>query len=193
MWQLSIERTNPGLGYIPGNVACIALEFNTPAQWSREQVLSLPHFATSDLGHDSSDAADMHVSLRRLLYSSQSLANRRGSRGRLAAGIHELTLGDLWAKWHEQKGRCAISNIRMNTQQCSRWCVSLERYDNNCGYLHGNTGLVCREFQSGDQTLLRRSVVATRRSTHQSAQWSRYKFKQLLSWVQHPTVRAWLR
>jgi len=38
-WQVSCERLNSALGYIPSNVKLVCLEFNTGnGQWSREQV-----------------------------------------------------------------------------------------------------------------------------------------------------------
>ena len=37
-WQCSLERLNPRLGYIPGNIALIVRELNSPVQWSLDKI-----------------------------------------------------------------------------------------------------------------------------------------------------------
>lgn len=40
-WRCSVERLDPELGYIIGNVVFVCLEFNCVAPWSREKVISV--------------------------------------------------------------------------------------------------------------------------------------------------------
>jgi hypothetical protein len=37
-WRVSIERTNPSLGYIQGNVVLTCIELNSSVQWSHEKI-----------------------------------------------------------------------------------------------------------------------------------------------------------
>lgn len=66
--------------------------------------------------------------------------------GRIEAGICNLQFNDIIELWEKQKGLCYYSKLPMVTQKCSDWQASLERLDDNAGYVKGNTVLCCLEF-----------------------------------------------
>ena len=52
-WKASPERLNNDLGYIPGNVVLICLEFNTTGLgWSRNKVISIPNLINQSIDLD---------------------------------------------------------------------------------------------------------------------------------------------
>merc|ERR1712129_60299 len=69
-----------------------------------------------------------------------------------------------------QEGRCFYSGVPI---ECvlphSHWRMSLERFDNNDGYVIGNCALIANEFNSSDHSS--RSTSEARGS----AQWSKTK------------------
>ena len=66
-------------------------------------------------------------------------------------GNHDLTLEHLCHLWQQQGGRCALTGVRMTHRRVSRYFdtnVSMDRIDNNKGYMLGNVRLVCRRINS---------------------------------------------
>lgn len=59
---------------------------------------------------------------------------------------HNLTANDLYALWDLQGGLCAITGLRMTTRRKKEFFdtnASMDRIDNNQGYVVGNVRLVC--------------------------------------------------
>ena len=83
-----------------------------------------------------------------LLCSSRSTSKKRKNKGRLDAGICDLTIDEIIEIYNKQNGRCYYSNIRMNPKPCSNWQCSLERLNDNDGYTKNNVVLVCLEFNN---------------------------------------------
>lgn len=59
--------------------------------------------------------------------------------------------------WHEQQGRCAVSGMPMQTQSGTReeknpYRASLDRVDNNLGYVRGNVRFVCHWVNNAKST-----------------------------------------
>lgn len=91
--------------------------------------------------------------------SAIASAKRRFADGRTEAGIFDLTLEYLIALWHMQDGKCYYSGIQINPMPCSNWQCSIERIDDNKGYIISN---ICLEFNN-------------------VAKWSLNKIKQVIS------------
>ena len=85
-----------------------------------------------------------------LHHNSIHSSQYRRSRGRELAGKHDIDLAFLEQLWQEQDGRCYYSNIPMMFVN-NEWRVSLERLDNNQGYIRGNVVLCCIEFNTKSQ------------------------------------------
>ena len=59
--------------------------------------------------------------------------------------------------WHAQQGRCAVSGMSMQTQSGTReqknpYRASLDRMDNNQGYVRGNVRFVCHWVNNAKST-----------------------------------------
>lgn len=85
--------------------------------------------------------------LRIIWRTAKHNANRRLEKGRVDAGVFELSLDDVEGLWKKQDGKCYYSNIPMNYDQYN-WRVSLERLNPNQGYIKDNVVLTCIEFNS---------------------------------------------
>lgn len=84
----------------------------------------------------------------KLLTDARKSASRRLANGRVEAGMFNITRENLLTIWNKQNGKCYYSDIQMTPQQCSDWMCSLERLDNNKGYVIDNIVLVCFEFNN---------------------------------------------
>ena len=87
--------------------------------------------------------------MSKLLSCAKRNAQGRRSKGREEAGTFDLTLDQLVDIYNKQNGKCYYSNIPMNANPASNWMCSLERLDNDKGYILDNVALVCLEFNSG--------------------------------------------
>ncbi len=79
-----------------------------------------------------------------LLGHAKANAAQRSDRGRIDAGVFELTIEDLEDIWNEQQGKCYYSGIPLS-YTCNDWRTSLERLDNTKGYIRENVVLCCLE------------------------------------------------
>jgi hypothetical protein len=61
----------------------------------------------------------------------------------------DLTFEYLEQLYEKQEGKCYISGIKMNAGTHQNWKMSIERVDENLGYMNTNCVLICAEFQSG--------------------------------------------
>ena len=78
-------------------------------------------------------------------------AKVRLEKGRVEAGICDITRQDIDDLWETQEGKCYYSNIPMVTRPNSDWQCSLERLDQELGYIKSNIALCCSEF-NGNRT-----------------------------------------
>jgi len=66
-----------------------------------------------------------------------------------------------------QRGKCYYSDIPMNFTPNTPWQCSLERLNNDLGYIESNVVLICLEF-----------------NTSTTVQWNREKFAEFLAYVE---------
>ena len=79
-----------------------------------------------------------------LIQNTLSSTKTRNARGRQHEhNINKKFIKDLWAKQGKQ---CELSGISAVEKPMSHWQVSIDRIDNNLGYVRGNVRLVCLEF-----------------------------------------------
>ena len=122
--------------------------------------------------------------LRTIRGTAQKLV--QGARSRASKRLQpcEVDLDDILDMMFEQRRRCYYSGIPLVlSQPHSHWRVSLERFNNDEGYVRKNCALVCHEFNTPD--------YCRNRAVHAvsgTAQWSRDKVEQV--WGPLP---EWLR
>jgi hypothetical protein len=81
-----------------------------------------------------------------LLNAARGRSKKRAGKGRIEAGIFDLSIDDVNKLWTSQNGLCYYSKIPMSAYTCSDWRASLERLDDNIGYINGNVVLCCLEL-----------------------------------------------
>ncbi len=82
-----------------------------------------------------------------LLMSAKNGARLRKERGRLEAGVCDITEKDIRDQYYKQNGLCYYSGIKMNLEKRD-WKISIERVDTNKGYIKDNIVLCCFELNS---------------------------------------------
>lgn len=92
------------------------------------------------------DKSSLYGFLKSILHNSKGTAKNRLRKGRIEAGIHSIIFDDLMELWNNQKGLCYYSNLPMNHKPHSDWNVSLERLNQEKGYIKDNIVLCCQEF-----------------------------------------------
>lgn len=80
-----------------------------------------------------------------ILNNSKLSAKKRKNKGRIEAGMHDIDINYLIDIWELQEGRCIYSGIPMNYDNNS-YRISIERIENNKGYVKENVVLCCQEF-----------------------------------------------
>eukprot|EP00397_Hematodinium_sp_SG-2012_P030211 GEMP01031978.1.p1 GENE.GEMP01031978.1~~GEMP01031978.1.p1 ORF type:complete len:453 (+),score=38.49 GEMP01031978.1:188-1546(+) len=109
-----------------------------------------------------------------LLNNAKSGATHRSNTSsRHEAGRFEIDIHFLLNLWLKQEGRCAYSGIIMNVATHQHWRLSLERKDNNLGYIPHNVVFICAELNTPDFS------VTAKHDVNGSSQWSKQKTKQL--------------
>jgi hypothetical protein len=94
--------------------------------------------------------ANLKNALRLLNNNSKESARKRKKKGRIEEGEHDINLAFLETLWINQNGRCYYSNIPMNFSK-NEWRVSIERVNNEKGYVKDNVVLCCLEFNTRSQ------------------------------------------
>eukprot|EP00397_Hematodinium_sp_SG-2012_P041011 GEMP01045070.1.p1 GENE.GEMP01045070.1~~GEMP01045070.1.p1 ORF type:complete len:370 (+),score=20.76 GEMP01045070.1:60-1169(+) len=102
-----------------------------------------------------------------------SSARRSAVAGREDAGFFDIDLMFLLNLWQKQKGRCAYSGIVMNTEPWTSWRISIERLNNNRGYVPDNVCFTCSELNTTDNSVNAKYAVLG------SSKWSREKLHSL--------------
>ena len=82
-----------------------------------------------------------------MYYNSRNSAKSRLEKGRVSAGIHDIKVEDIMDLWNKQDGKCAISGIPMN-YDINEFRLSIDRIDNDLGYIKENIRLVPIEINS---------------------------------------------
>ena len=59
---------------------------------------------------------------------------------------HDITVRYLMQVFIKQRGRCAVSGIPFPMTNDKHWVVSIDRLNNDVGYIEGNIQLVCEAF-----------------------------------------------
>lgn len=72
-------------------------------------------------------------------------AKERLKAGRKEAGICKITKNDLHELWNLQNGKCFYSGLPLNYAK-GEWRVSVDRINNNKGYIRANIVLTCVEM-----------------------------------------------
>jgi hypothetical protein len=88
--------------------------------------------------------------LNNLIGSAKSHAKKILDKGQIEAGIFELIIDDLQTLWENQEGKCYYSGIKMNYDK-NEWKISLERLNEDLGYIKNNVVLCCLEFNGTSQ------------------------------------------
>lgn len=90
--------------------------------------------------------------------------NKTDNLNRVQRGICTINEEFLKNLYKSQKGLCYYSNIPMNTQSYIEWKCSVERINNNKGYISDNIVLCCYEFNIAKQ-------------------WTKEKFQQIIGLI----------
>lgn len=89
--------------------------------------------------------------LKNLLHAARGSAKSRLEQGRLSAGQCDIVYDDLHELWVSQHGLCYYSGLPMITRSFSNWQCSLERINENLGYIKTNIVLCCAELNNAYQ------------------------------------------
>lgn len=82
----------------------------------------------------------------RMMNDSKSHSKRVLAAGRLQASENTLTIEQMLEQWNMQKGMCLYSSIPLHYDATLAWACSLERIDDERGYVADNVAFICREF-----------------------------------------------
>jgi hypothetical protein len=110
-----------------------------------------------------------------LVGAARSRTVKRNKKGRDLE--FNITAEDIYDLILSQKGRCYYSSIPLVYAIKSDWMCSIERLDNEVGYVKNNTVLICNEFNSSDMTCL----ASDKEDITGSGQWSPEKFDYFLA------------
>jgi hypothetical protein len=87
--------------------------------------------------------------IKRAVYNSRQNNKKRNVRGR--DHDHDIDAPFMIDLFTKQGGRCALSGIVMVHKRMSHWQASIDRIDNDLGYVRGNVRWVCLEFNGPAQ------------------------------------------
>ena len=82
-----------------------------------------------------------------LLNNSKISAEKRRNKGRIEAGMHDIDMDYMMKMWELQEGRCIYSGIPMN-YDINEFRVSIDRIDNNKGYVKGSSTRMPSRFST---------------------------------------------
>ena len=104
---------------------------------------------------------------RTLRGKSKSLVGNARVRSRNRHQDFEIDYTDILRILLQQRGRCLYSGVPLRyTSPHTDWVMSLERLDNNLGYVQGNCVLIATEFNTADHSRHAKGEVSG------SSQWS---------------------
>ena len=195
-WRMSLERLDNSRTYCQQNCVLVAAEFNSSdhtgkpgvkkkyvqgsSQWSAEKVVSIRESSSSVVHLEmlNQDVTVAHQKgyqkcsspfqyYRTLRGKSKMMAASARMRSRIRGQPCELNYTDILQMLLEQHGRCFYSGVPLQYHYPhADWMMSLERLDNNVGYVEGNCVLIAAEFNTADHS---RHAVGEVRG---SSQWS---------------------
>jgi hypothetical protein len=175
--KLSIERIDEGFGYIPANMCIILVDFQSASndseeevscsQWTRNKyndVTTLqgsPRFITEDDIHTAINLRGCYKRLKhenKLKFRVGAMANdlqartdeknvARKNDGRKQLCNPNVEVSDVYNMLLNQKGRCAYTNVPLRVT--GHWKFSIERVNDDIGYLVSNVVLVVAEVNNG--------------------------------------------
>lgn len=192
-WRMSLERLDNSRAYCQWNCVLVAAEFNSSdhtrrtgvreedvqgsSQWSADKVGFVRH-ADGSVVHvetlkqevavaHQKRRASLHLQYFRTLRGfSKRMAGSARARSRIMGHLCEINYTDILQMLLEQEGRCFYSGVPLQYGSHTDWMMSLERLDNNLGYVEGNCVLIANEFNTADNS---RHAVGDVRG---SSQWS---------------------
>lgn len=86
---------------------------------------------------------------RNLVHSSRSHAKNKLHKNRIEASVHEIDEIFIKNLYKLQDGKCFYSGLALGLKPLSDWQASIERIDQDKGYIKENSKLICLEFNSG--------------------------------------------
>jgi len=110
-----------------------------------------------------------------LVSSAKTRSKKRNKKGR--SHEFDISLDFVLDLILSQNGRCHYSSIPLVFSSGSDWMCSIERLNNDIGYVKDNVVLICNEFNSSSFT----SLATNEDEVTGSGQWSVSKFSYLLS------------
>ena len=89
--------------------------------------------------------------LLKLVNSARSSSIKRTEDGRPEAGTFAITIDDVIDIWTAQNGLCYYSKLPMKTQRLTDWQASIDRQNQDLGYVKDNIVLCALELNSVQQ------------------------------------------
>jgi len=171
--QISLERINEKQNYNINNVCLIGLLFQSSSsgnrkykeqtvsesQWTKQKFNSVKELRNLNNNNFNNFISEINIKkklkiinlsksfLNTILSSSKLCTKRRIKKGRIHKyNINKNYILELIKK---QKGRCFYSNIPLSFKPMTSWKCSIERLNENKGYIKDNVCLICSEFNIG--------------------------------------------
>jgi len=141
----SIERVDESKGYSSANCVLIDIHFQTGyRQWSREKVQSIHYLRKKEVDMDF--GPKFFERLEKMVNSCISATKSRNEKGRNHSPS-EVTVEKLIHEYVKQYGRCELLMVPLMSE--GEWQMSVERLDENKGYIDGNWVLTVLATQNG--------------------------------------------
>jgi hypothetical protein len=92
-----------------------------------------------------------------VLRAISRMCSRSRGRSNFFDWDHDLTMWQLWDRWQQQKGRCAVTNVKLSTEQGTHheknaYAASIDRLDSREGYVIENVRIVTHFYNNMKNT-----------------------------------------